>query len=83
MEDTSESMYADVEKIHEVMRILKGRFRTGKHDETAQQLRRAAQELISRARHPSRNPAFPPVPTGNSDTGNEGYRLGGDNVPHS
>jgi hypothetical protein len=54
LDDTSEALYDDAEALHQAARILRERFRTGKHNETAAAVRRAEAELISRARHPSR-----------------------------
>lgn len=52
--DTPEALNDDADALHQAARILRERFTTGKHDETAAAVRRAEAELISRARHPSR-----------------------------
>lgn len=55
-DDSASALIADAEVLHQARRILDERFRRGKYDHVADGVRRAAQELISRSRHPSRNP---------------------------
>lgn len=54
-DDTREVLLSEADLLYAAMRILRTRFQSGKHDTTAVEVRKAAVELISRARHPSRN----------------------------
>lgn len=53
-DDSREQLEAEADHLYAAMGILRRRFPTGKHDETARAVRYAAAELLSRARHPSR-----------------------------
>jgi hypothetical protein len=53
--DSSEAIMADVAVLEQAASILRRRFRlSGKHRGTAEQVRAAYNELISKARHPHR-----------------------------
>lgn len=54
MDDTAEQLNTEAEQLYAAMRILRDRFPEWKFEETRTQLRKAAVELISKARHPSR-----------------------------
>lgn len=53
-DDSREQLEAEAAHLYDTMAILRHRFTTGKHDDTATAVRKAAAELLSRARHPSR-----------------------------
>lgn len=53
-DDTREQLEHEADYLYAAMHILRYRFATGKHNDTAAAVRQAAQELISRSRHPSR-----------------------------
>lgn len=54
--DSHDAIMADVDILTRAAAILRTRFRlSGKHRGTAEQVRAASNELISKARHPHRN----------------------------
>ncbi len=54
--DTPAALEDDARVLHEASRILRERWITHKYDQTAARVRAASVELISRSRHPSRQP---------------------------
>ena len=50
--DTPDALMEDAVALSGVVPILVDRFSSGKHDETAKLVREAANELVSRSRHP-------------------------------
>lgn len=53
--DTREELLAEADILSAARAILEARFRPRSHGQTVRAVRMAAAELISRARHPSRN----------------------------
>lgn len=53
-DDTPEQLNAEADHLYQAMAIISRRFPNGKHDDTRFAIRKVAAELISRARHPSR-----------------------------
>jgi hypothetical protein len=57
--DTREELESEARILSQARQILARRFSDGKYEGTARAVRSAAVELISRSRHPSRNPSGP------------------------